>query len=60
MIEVWEEFLHGTQNRLGVIDRLGMHGAEKHVKKFMVRHATMMKLSSADVEILVELLGEDQ
>jgi hypothetical protein len=26
-----EEFLHGTQSRLGIIDRLGAEGAEAHV-----------------------------
>lgn len=27
-----EEFLHGTQHRLGIIQRLGTNGAERHVK----------------------------
>lgn len=33
-----EEFLHGTQHRLGIIQRLGTNGAERHVKDFMIRH----------------------
>ena len=52
---VLEEFLHGTQSRLGVIDRLGTSGygsAETHVKDFMIRHQTMLGLSDEDVRIL--------
>lgn len=33
-----EEFLHGTQHRRGIIQRLGTNGAERHVKDFMIRH----------------------
>jgi len=52
---VMEEFLHGTQARLGVIDRLGSSGlgsAETHVKDFMIRHQRMIGLSNEDVTIL--------
>ena len=33
-----EDFLHGPQDDLGVIDRLGIRGAENHVTDFMIRH----------------------
>jgi hypothetical protein len=52
---VLEEFLHGTQTRLGVVDRLGTSGlgsAETHVKDFMIRHQQMLGLSAEDVRIL--------
>ena len=41
---ILEEFLHGTQDRLGIIDRLGENGAEIHVKSFMTRHRKMLGL----------------
>ena len=49
---VLEEFLHGTQQRLGVVDRLGTTGlgsAETHVKDFMIRHQRMLGLGAEDV-----------
>src|ERR1700754_884865 len=49
---VLEEFLHGTQSRLGIVDRLGTSGygsAETHVKDFMIRHQGMLGLSDEDV-----------
>ena len=49
---VLEEFLHGTQQRLGIVDRLGTRGfgsAETHVKDFMLRHQRMLGLSTEDV-----------
>jgi hypothetical protein len=52
---VLEEFLHGTQARLGIVDRLGASGfgsAETHVKDFMVRHQSILGLSAEDVRIL--------
>ena len=39
-----EEFLHGTQDRLGIIDRLGVQGAENHVTDFMTRHSRLLGL----------------
>lgn len=51
---VLEEFLHGTQAKLGIVDRLGPSGmgsAETHVKDFMMRHQTMLGLSKKDVVI---------
>lgn len=50
-----EEFLHGTQARLGIVDRLGTSGfgsAESHVKDFMIRHKSLLGLGEQDVEIL--------
>ena len=47
-----EEFLHGTQHRLGIIERLGRDGAEYHVKDFMIRHRKLFRLSDEDVEVL--------
>lgn len=55
---ILEEFLHGTQARLGVTDRLGTSGlgsAETHVKDFMIRHESMLGLGKEDVEILKTL-----
>lgn len=42
---VLEEFLHGTQTKLGITERLGTSGmgsAETHVKDFMIRHKKML------------------
>lgn len=58
---VLEEFLHGTQARLGIVDRLGPSGmgsAETHVKDFMIRHQRMLGLSEGDVQILRILRDE--
>jgi hypothetical protein len=41
---ILEEFLHGTQNRLGIIDRMGVEGAERHVVDFMGRHGKLLGL----------------
>lgn len=56
---VLEEFLHGTQSRLGVIDRLGPARAECHVKDFMIRHRSLLGLCDEDVEILRILRDRD-
>ena len=50
-----EEFLHGTQNRLGIIGKLGDVGAEVHVKDFMIRHRKMLNFADDDVNILRQL-----
>ncbi len=50
-----EEFLHGTQSKLGITDRLGTSGlgsAETHVKDFMIRHQKMLGLGDEDIQIL--------
>lgn len=52
---VLEEFLHGTQHRLGMIERLGVSGAEWHVKDFMIRHSRLLGLSAEDVRRLTIL-----
>lgn len=52
---VLEEFLHGTQSRIGVVNRLGTSGygsAETHVKDFMIRHKKMLGISDEDIRIL--------
>ncbi|HZD69322.1 MAG TPA: hypothetical protein VFA45_10540, partial [Actinomycetes bacterium] len=54
---ILEEFLHGTQHRLGLIDRLGVSGAETHVKDFMIRHRRLLGLGDEDVRILEILKG---
>jgi len=53
---VLEEFLHGTQYRLGIIERLGTGGAERHVKDFMIRHRKLLGLGDQDVDILRQLM----
>lgn len=53
---VLEEFLHGTQFRLGIVQRLGVQGAETHVKSFMIRHSRMLGLGEADVAALRQLM----
>ena len=58
-VEALEEFFHGTQSRLGIVngtDNL-LYG-EIHVKKFMVRHAKFLGLSTEDVNILLQMLGD--
>lgn len=51
-----EEFLHGTQHRLGIIKRLGVNGSETHVKDFMIRHRRLLGLGDEDVDILRQLM----
>ncbi len=57
---VLEEFLHGTQFRLGIIDSLSPAGAEVHVKDFMLRHQSLLGLGPEDVNILKKLQERDQ
>jgi hypothetical protein len=57
VLEVWEEFLHGTQYRCGLIEKLGVAGAEIHVKEFMIRHQRLLGLSDNDVAILSRMLN---
>lgn len=52
---ILEEFLHGTQEKLRIAEKLGRYGlgsAETHVKDFMIRHKKMLGLSDEDVAIL--------
>ena len=56
IIEVWEEFLHGTQNKCGLIaDTVAMKKAEIHVKRFMVRHRHLIGISGEDAAILEQM-----
>lgn len=50
-----EEFLHGTQWRLGIIERDGINMAEVAVKDFMLRHAEILGIMDEDVYILGQL-----
>lgn len=53
LIEVWEEFLHGTQRKCGLIrDTRAMTTAEIHVKRFMSRHRRLIGLSDEDASVL--------
>ena len=52
-----EEFLHGTQMKTGIVDRLGTPRAEVHVKDFMIRHSKLLGLNIEDIERL-KLLRE--
>lgn len=53
---ILEEFLHGTQHKLGIIDDLGRNGAEAHVKDFMIRHQKILGLGDDDIKILKRLM----
>jgi len=59
-IEVWEEFLHGTQCNCGLFEDLPITEiikmAEVHVKRFMIRHARLIGICEADARILQVLL----
>jgi hypothetical protein len=55
-----EEFLHGTQYKLGLVKGVGdLAFAEWHVKDFMVRHAKLLGLGEEDVTILRQLRDRD-
>jgi hypothetical protein len=56
-IELIEEFLHGTQQRIGLIARIGVDAAERHVKEFMIRHRELLQISPEDVSVLKTMLG---
>jgi hypothetical protein len=51
-IEVLEEFLHGTQERLGLFRSVNAVEAEIHVKTFMLRHCRLLGVSAEDEDIL--------
>lgn len=53
---VLEKLLKGTQQRLGIIDRLGVKGAECPVKDFMIRHRRLLGLGDEDIDILRSLM----
>ncbi len=52
-IEIWEEFLHGTQKKCGLIDdSVATTSAEIHVKRFMIQHRRMIGISEEDSSLL--------
>lgn len=55
-IEVLEEFLHGTQDKLGLMNKLGYPGYEVHVKQFMLRHQKMLGIGDSDASVLRQML----
>ena len=55
-VEALEEFLHGTQHKIGLIQRDGVPAAEIHVKRFMIRHARLLGLDFNDVAVLRQML----
>jgi hypothetical protein len=52
VIEVWEEFLHGTQRKCGLIKEFPNPAYEIHVKRFMVRHHRLIGISVEDIAVL--------
>jgi hypothetical protein len=58
-IEVLEEFLHGTQRRIGMIDSLDTAVPERHVKQSMVRHRRLLGITEADAAVLEAMIRED-
>ncbi len=56
-VSLLEEFLHGTQKSLGILDNpaIPRQYAEVHVKDFMLRHRRMLGLSGDDIELLEQL-----
>ena len=52
-IEILEEFLHGTQQKLGIINRLGNYKSEIHIKEFMIAHQRLLGLSDRDIQALI-------
>lgn len=55
-----EEFLHGTQHKLGMLKSSADTAfAEWHVKDFMVRHCRLLGLGDEDVAILKTLRNRD-
>ncbi|WP_228444734.1 hypothetical protein [Chryseobacterium shandongense] len=57
---ILEEFLHGTQKDIGIINGSpDIPYAEYHVKDFMVRHKKLLGLIDEDVKILEELRDRD-
>jgi len=56
-----EEFLHGTQTNLGLLEKYGTPQAlEVHVKDFMLRHVKLLGLdNSHDIRLLQQLKVEE-
>lgn len=55
-IEVIEEFLHGTQEKLGLLDELPYPREELHVKDFMLRHRKLLGISDEEAEIVRQMI----
>ncbi|MDR4891626.1 MULTISPECIES: hypothetical protein [unclassified Chryseobacterium] len=57
---VLEEFLHGTQKNIKIIENTSdIAYAEYHVKDFMIRHQRLLGLIEEDIEILKILRDRD-
>lgn len=56
-VALLEEFLHGTQQRIGLLDipEMPRHLPEIHVKDFMLRHSKMLDLTENEITLLEEL-----
>lgn len=59
-VALLEEFLHGTQHRLGIIAQHGRQAAEVHVKEFMLRHQRLLGIGPEDAKILEKLLESEK
>jgi len=56
-VALLEEFLHGTQQKIGLLDipEMPRHLPEIHVKDFMLRHSKMLDLTENEITLLEEL-----
>lgn len=56
-VALLEEFLHGTQQKIGLLDipEMPRHLPEIHVKDFMLRHSKMLGLTENEITLLEEL-----
>ncbi len=58
-IAALEEFLHGTQKKIGLIDKVGEEVAEVRVKDFMLRHPRLLGLTDNDLTVLEALRQQE-
>jgi hypothetical protein len=59
-VALLEEYLHGTQAKLGIIERYELRAmAEVHVKDFMLRHPKLLGLDAND-SILLRVLRDNE
>ncbi len=54
-ISILEEFLHGSQKTLGILDSMHTAIAEVRVTDFMLRHQTLLGLTDNDCVVLEAL-----
>lgn len=54
-ISILEEFLHGSQKTLGILDSMHPAIAEVRVTDFMLRHQTLLGLTDNDCVVLEAL-----